>query len=326
MLYQHQIDRLGTRLIRNDANPDPLAKATADPGAIIAWPGTATTFEWSVGWTSPIAALVDVRQSSGPYDRLGRPALVGLWRFMIYQTGQVFASVSWQAGAGVSAPAALALVLDRDAFPASPDAAQSFMRDLYPPGWTQKVLPHDMQVGAPVAMLAKMPGVQESWWHATTDHQRIFGVAIPARTRGGPLDCTLLVNSPTPLDQVSAFSSYLVPAGATMKAGTLDTTFPGDFDNDSLVETYGFQTIRMADGRAWFTVEPGNRPIFYPTLLLTIPAAERDRTDLSKFNLIINIDGHQVANPPRWPDGSFLVQLPFIVSKPVRVEATLTPK
>jgi len=326
MLDQDQVDRLGDRLLREDGTADATSKPTAEPGNLSPWPGTFSTFEWAVAWSSPVAALVEVRQTSGPFDRLGRPAVDAMWRFMIYRTGEVFVSVTWQVAGKVTDPAAVALMLDRSAIAAGAEAPKDFLRGFYPPGWAQKVLPHEMQNGAAVAMFAKTMDAKESWWQACTKTQHVFGVTIPKKMHAGPVACMLLINSPTALDQVSAFSSYLSPAGATMKIGTLDTTFPGDYDNDSLVESYGFQTIRMTDGRAWFTLEPGERPIFYPTLLLTIPAVERERMDLTKFNLLINVDGQQVVNPPRWPDGSFLVQLPYIVSKPVRVEATLTPK
>ena len=137
-------------------------------------------------------------------------------------------------------------------------------------------------------------------------------------------DCMLLVNHPDLLTKATGFSQYLDPPKIIVRQGELDRNFPGDADNDGFVESYGFQVVRLANGRATFTIYPQQRPIFYPPFLFTIPAVERDALDVKHSQLLINIDGKQFANPPQFPDGSFLLQIPFPLNKdPVNVEAIL---
>ena len=105
----------------------------------------------------------------------------------------------------------------------------------------------------------------------------------------------MLANRPTALDEAGMFSQYLVPPGAGDGAGGSGPEFSGDIDNDSLVEADGFQTIRLADGKAQFVLDPEGRPIFYPTFLITVPAEEREKMDLKKRSLILNVDGKQIG-------------------------------
>jgi hypothetical protein len=136
----------------------------------------------------------------------------------------------------------------------------------------------------------------------------------------------LLVNAPPALTQAGSFSQYLQPPRLRIRQGELDRNFPGDTDNDGFVEPYGFQVIRLTNGRAAFTVFPDNRPLFYPPFLFTIPALERAGLDLPHARLLINIDGKQFADPPQFPDGSFLLQLPYTLDRPVSIEAVLIKK
>jgi hypothetical protein len=126
--------------------------------------------------------------------------------------------------------------------------------------------------------------------------------------------------------KAGAFGQYLVPPKVLFRQGELDRNFPGDADNDGFVERYGFQTVRLANGRATFTIYPQGRPLFYPAYLFTVPAIERDALDLAHSRVLINIDGKQFADPPQFPDGSFLLQLPFTLDRPVTVEALLIRK
>jgi hypothetical protein len=111
-----------------------------------------------------------------------------------------------------------------------------------------------------------------------------------------------------------------------VRQGELDRSFPGDVDNDGLVEPYGFQVIRLQNGRASFTLYPQERPLFYPPFLFTVPAVERQADDVKNSHMLINIDGQQFTDPPQFPDGSFLLQMPYVIDRPVQVEGVLVKK
>ncbi len=297
-----------------------------------------TTWRWSLAWSAAGAALVEVKQISGPFDALGRPAVAATWRFMIYQTGQIFASVEWPRagndaeGGGIglppppAEPVSLVLMLEESALSPTGAPPEKLLRAIYPEAFRKGVLPHELQLGNPVAMVAKTGKSAENlWWRADVMHgdvgYRIFGVGLPAALRKGPIACTLLASAPTLLDEATAFSQYLLPPTLEVHAGRLDQTFPGDLDNDGLVDLYGFYAIRLENLRASVTLNPGDRPAFYPTFLFTLPPQQQAGMDMSAYRVILNIDGQQITDPPRWPDGSFLVQLPWIINKPVRIEA-----
>jgi hypothetical protein len=139
-------------------------------------------------------------------------------------------------------------------------------------------------------------------------------------------DCMLLVNGADALLQAACFAQYLVPPKVIVRQGELDQTYPGDVDGDGFVEPYGFQAIRLANGRATFTIYPQDRPIFVPAFLFTVPAAEREALDLMHSRMLITIDGKLFADPPQFPDGSFLLQFPNEIDQPVDVEAIVVKK
>jgi hypothetical protein len=301
-----------------------------------AWPIAASgisSLAWNVVWASPVGAIIEGRQEVGPYDRLGEPALTLRWRLMVYQWGQVFVNAAWTrtGEAAVSQPMSWALVLDDStslARESSPDqASERLLADIYTPRFRQGLataLPDRMQIDAPIAMVARTTPQKNTWWRAADDRRRIFGAGIP----GTPAEtsCMLLVNSPNALMKAGSFGQYLDPPKIVMRQGELELTYPGDADNDGFVESYGCQAIRLANGRATFTLYPQERPIFYPAFLFTVPAAERDVLDLKNSRLLINVDGKQFADPPVFPSGSFLLQLPYVLDGPVSVEAVLVKK
>jgi len=317
------------------------------------WPTTSeeTRWRWECLWTSPVAAIVEVKQEVGPYDQLGEPSVRVMWRFMIYQWGQVFVHAQWEpsaAGGGVGGrPMTWALVqeerenLFQDASLAhakTPEDADRLLNAIYPESLKdglETALPHQMQRGASVAMIAKSVAASAEakeknvWWWARgvvgMEGKRIFGVGLGS-TEVHSADCMLLVNKPTALMQAGSFSQYLAPPKVRVREGELDRNFPGDVDNDGLVESYGFQVIRLTNGRATFTVYPQERPLFYPVYLFTVPASERETLQLKNSRLLVNIDGKQFADPPQFPDGSFLLQLPYVIDRPVQVEAIVVPK
>ena len=180
-----------------------------------------------------------------------------------------------------------------------------------------------------VAMIAPANARKDNFWWArdAAPTRWVFGAGIttpPAASAvSGEATCMLLVNSPNGLAMAGAFGQYLMPPKIVVKQGELDRNFPGDADNDGFVESYGFQVVRLAAGRATFAIYPQERPLFYPPILFTVPAAERDALDLKHSKLLINIDGKQFANPPQFPDGSFLLQVPYVLDRPVNVEAIL---
>jgi hypothetical protein len=306
------------------------------------WPTTAgggSTISWECTWASPVAVLIEGKQQVAPFDRLSRSAATLTWRFMVYQWGQVFVHADWsrESDAPIPDPASWVLSLDNATLTSDPslDAktpdAQRLLAALYPTAFRNNVtLPHQMQPGAPVALLAKTsPQIQAPWWWARLDDKKIFGTAIappPAPAQHSPLNAMLLVNAPPALTQAGSFSQYLQPPRLRIRQGELDRNFPGDTDNDGFVEPYGFQVIRLTNGRAAFTVFPDNRPLFYPPFLFTIPAIDRAGLDLPHARLLINIDGKQFADPPQFPDGSFLLQLPYTLDRPVSIEAVLIKK
>jgi hypothetical protein len=313
----------------------------------VGWPvkeGAGSIWRWECVWTSPVGAIVEMKQEVGPYDRLGEPAARLTWRFMIYQWGQVFVHVDW-AGSSVAAgkPISWGLVTEEGLLwnstghgvqakvgEATGAEAERLLSAIYPASVKQGLrtaLPHQMQVGAPVAMVAKgdraAAGAKSVWWGARGEGKRVFGSGL--NTAGGATgaDCMLLVNGPDALMQASSFGAYLVPPKVRVRQGELDRNFPGDVDNDGMVDSYGFQVVRFSGGRASFMIYPQERPLFYPPYLFTVPAVEREADDLAHSRVLINLDGKQFADPPQFPDGSFLLQLPYVIDRPVAVEAIL---
>jgi hypothetical protein len=340
LLDQNSYDALGTS-VRQDA----VTPSTGTPNGAIApalsWPiasaDTSVRWTWACEWASTVAAIIEVKQEVGPYDRLGQPAVALKWRFMIYQWGQVFVHVEWTKGTeATSDPMSWALALDNSTLHlghqdvtegAAAGGAERLLAAIYPASVHEGLttaLPHEMQKDAPVAMLAKNDE-KNTWWWAAAGDKRLFGVGIghPGTTPLTSLDCMLLVNGSSPLMQAGTFSQYLVPPKVRTREGELDRNFPGDADNDSLVEPYGFQVIRLSHGRAAFTVYPQGRPLFYPPFLFTVLAIERDADDLNHSRMLINIDGNQFADPPQFPDGSFLLQMPYVLDRPLQVEAVV---
>ncbi len=362
-----------------------------------------TTWEWECGWTSPVGALVEVKQTVGPFDAMGRPAKVVTWRFMIYQWGQVFVHAEWPTGnselgivnsesaggvggagatksestpptAALRVPVSWALVLDSGVvgeeryagMTGAGENAEKLLAGIYPRAVREAVgvnselgmvnsekrlgaLPHQMQLGSPIGMIAKTGlgvGFEKGlWWWAEGDGRKVFGAGISAREgaegRSGPVDCMLLVNEANALAMAGSFGQYLVPPRVKVRQGELDRNFPGDVDNDGFVDSYGFEVVRLSRGRASFVVDPrmsgqlsvvggqkeeGVRPLFYPVILFTVPAVEREDVDLKHSRVLVNVDGKQFEDPPQWPDGSFLLQLPWVIDRPVGVEAILVKK
>jgi hypothetical protein len=332
LLDQDQYDALNVGGgVRQDAYAEGFESTGKIPSA--SWPigSGSTEWSWECAWTTPVAAIVEVRQEVGPFDALGQAAAELKWRFMIYQWGEVFVHVEWAKGSGENAPSGgpitWAMVLDRSAAPAgaAKDAGAAQLLDaIYPASVHEGMttaLPDRMQTGAAVAMIAKTGGAAKNWWWSAGAGKRVFGVGVTQQN--GPLDCMLLVNAPTALMQAGSFSQYLVPPKVRVRQGELDRNFPGDVDNDGLVEPYGFQVIRLANGRASFTLYPQERPLFYPPYLFTVPAVEREADDVKNSHMLINIDGQQFADPPQFPDGSFLLQMPYVIDRPVQVEGVL---
>jgi len=313
------------------------------------WPVSSdeVRWRWDCVWTSPVAAIVEVKQEVGPYDRLGEPSVRMTWRFMIYQWGQVFVHARWEASGGMARPMTWALVQeDREhawgmeewgMHAKTPEDADRLLNAIYPAsvkaGLTT-ALPHQMQRGASVAMIAKSVAASAAakeknlWWWTKGGGKRIFGAGLAGGGGGGEnsADCMLLVNKPLALMQAGAFAQYLVPPKVLVREGELDRNFPGDADNDGMVESYGFQAIRLSNGRARFTVYPQERPLFYLAYLFTIPATDRESFNLKNSRLLVNIDGKQFSDPPQFPDGSFLLQLPYVIDRPVQVEAIVVAK
>lgn len=339
LLDQDRYDVLSAG-VRQDAKGTMCAgDSVLYPFPATSWPvtsGAASEWSWECTWASPVAVIVEVRQEVGPYDRLGEPAATLKWRFMIYQWGQVFVHAEWTKRAGVSDPISWALVSDRSSLRTDHASeiqanaggdAERLLSAIYTASvrqGLQTALPHQMQTNAAVAMIAKSGGGKSNWWWAEGDERNIFGAGITGR--GGSADCMLLVNAPSALMQAGSFSQYLVPPKVRVRQGELDRNFPGDFDNDGLVEPYGFQVVRLSNGRTSFMIYPQERPLFYPPFLFTVPAIEREADDLKNSRVLINIDGQQFADPPAFPDGSFLLQMPYVIDRPVQVEAVLVRK
>jgi hypothetical protein len=345
LLDQDMYDALGSAVRQDAIEPSP-ASAAGVTAPSVSWPAVngngSVRWTWACEWASPVAAIVEVKQEVGPYDRLGVPAVDLKWRFMIYQWGQVFVHVEWTKGGGtVSDPMSWALALDKSMLHSAHQdvtvegrdqnsgGAERLLQAIYPAsvhaGLTT-ALPHEMQKEAPIAMIAKN-GQKNNWWWAEAGDKRFFGVGVGQRAGEGKplssLDCMLLVNGPSPLMQAGTFAQYLVPPKVRTREGEEDRNFPGDADNDGLVEPYGFQVIRLSHGRAAFTIYPQGRPLFYPPFLFTVPAVERDADNLKHSRMLINIDGNQFVDPPRFPDGSFLLQMPYVVDRPLQVEAVI---
>ncbi len=343
LLDQSGLDALGTQR-RQSAETTAASGPSAGPLppiADFAWPANTaaslSAITWNVVWTSPVGAIIEGHQETGPYDHLGEPAVTIKWRLMVYQWGQVFVDAAWtKTGEGaVTQPVTWALALDSSTrlspgLDASP--TERLLADIYTPRFRQGMttaLPDRMQIDFPLGLIARTSPQKDTWWWAADDRRHVFGAGIPGTTASaaaGEASCMLLVNSPNALMKAGSFGQYLDPAKLVMRQGELERTYPGDADNDGFVESYGFHAIRLANGRATFTIYPQERPIFYPAFLFTIPAAERDAVDLKNSRLLINVDGKQFADPPVFPSGSFLLQLPYVLDRPVSVEAVLVRK
>ncbi|HVT80013.1 MAG TPA: hypothetical protein VHM90_05095 [Phycisphaerae bacterium] len=340
LLDQAALDAIGTqrKQTAESAASAGAAAPTLPAVAGSAWPAGAkglSTLHWDVVWTSPVGAIIEGKQEVGPYDRLGEPAVTLKWRLMVYQWGQVFVNAAWtRIGEGdVTLPVTWALALDASA-KQPPEASpvetpvDRLLADVYTPRFRQGLataLPDRMQIDCPVAMIARTTPQKNTWWWAADERQHLFGAGI-GNPAAGESSCMLLVNSPNALMKAGSFGQYLDPPKIVMRQGELELTYPGDADNDGFVESYGCQAIRLANGRATFTIYPQERPIFYPAFLFTVPAAEREAVNLKNSRLLINVDGKQFADPPVFPSGSFLLQLPYVLDRPVSVEAVLVKK
>ncbi len=97
------------------------------------WPlraGVSAHWSWQCAWTSPVAAIVEVLEEVGPYDRVGQPAVTMKWRFMIYQWGQVFVHLEWTKSdaSAISDPITWALILNRNVENTHNSGIQTFPR------------------------------------------------------------------------------------------------------------------------------------------------------------------------------------------------------
>lgn len=319
LLGQDQFDSLG-RSVRQTPLPSPPEAPTLEPFATIPdhpWPGVISSYDWNLVWSTSVGALVEVKQTAGWTDELGRPAATVTWRFMIYSTGQMYVQADWRSDdEKLPPPVTIALGLERKVTQPAPTNLQLLLRELYANSARREFFPHEFQAGNPVAMLAKVNETEaDLYWRAEAGNYRYFGVGIPVADRRGPVTCMVLTNVPTLLDQAAAFATYLSPPKLMMKMGQQDRNFPGDHDNDGLVEPTGFQVVRLAQDMAWFTLDPQNRPAYHPAILLTAGNLKPNQ------RLIVNMDGQQFTDLPRWPDGSFLLLTPYTVAKPVSIEA-----
>jgi hypothetical protein len=358
LLDQESFDRLSAGIKRG--NDDEAAPQVAvKRGQVVPWPmghgdagAKAVRGHWEMVWTSPIACIVDYKQEFGPYDRLGEPAILLTWRLMTYQWGQTFVHVDWTSGSGGEGrPITWAMGVQESVLDSAAETggiqggdAQRLLTEIYPAIFRQGLqtaLPHRMQSGSPVGMIAKSfsgGGLDKSiWWWANmregsgdaagSEPIKLFGAGLTGATaERGSADCMLVLNGTAGLTKAATFGEYLVPPKLVTREGEVDRNFPGDVDNDGFVEGYGFQVVRLAHGRATFTIYPQGRPLFYSAFLFTVPAVEREALDVAHSRVLINLDGQQFADPPQFPDGSFLLQLPYVLDKPVTVEAILVRK
>ncbi|MCE9529173.1 MAG: hypothetical protein K8R36_24260, partial [Planctomycetales bacterium] len=100
VLDQEQYDGLVNAVQRVPVTAASIATSRGGGGKapVRSWPGGPSMWDWRVGWTSEVAAVIEVKQTCGPFDRLGRPAATLLWRFMAYRSGQVYVHVEWNHG------------------------------------------------------------------------------------------------------------------------------------------------------------------------------------------------------------------------------------
>ena len=341
LLDQDALDRGPARhTTADDAPTETVTGRSFKDAGNWSWPASAgrglSTLHWQVTWASPVAALIEGKQETGPFDRLGEPLVTANWRLMVYQGGQVFVDVRWrqtgEAAVPFGRPVSWALLTaDKPSGAVAGDSPERLLNEIYPATFREGLptaLPHRMQSHGAVAMIA--PALRQKdnfWWarDAVPETRWVFGAGIftAASATSGEATCMLLVNAPSGLGMAGAFGQYLAPAKIVVKQGELGRNFPGDADNDGFVETYGFQVIRLANGRAVFTIYPQERPIFYPPILFTVPVAEREALDFKHSQFLINIEGKQFTHPPQFPDGSFLLQIPYVLDRPVTVEAVL---
>ena len=146
---------------------------------------------------------MEVKQTSGPYDALGRPAVTGTWRCMVYQTGQMYVAFDWEKvgeGKDVPAPVSLALVTTGSETQNSKLKTQNgeeeggpmrLIKEIYSDEWKNggAGLPHEFQVGNSVAMVAKIKSQENLWWRAELpgvdggSAKRVFGAGLPLESR-----------------------------------------------------------------------------------------------------------------------------------------------
>jgi len=324
LLGQDQFDGLAPGLHQTAQDGHDRSAPAGTPPAQ-SWPGSQAHWVPQCVWSDPAGAIIEVQQTVGPFDRLGRPATELTWRFMIYPTGQVFVHAAWRHETDFLPPVPVtwALGVDRTTLAAPADVPERLLKDIYAEAARRDILPHQVQVGAPVHLAAKVGGESNLYWWADAGRCRYFGVGLPERHRAGPLDCLLLVREAGLLEVAGCFSQYITGPALRMKTGVQDMNFPGDLDNDGVVEPYGFQAIRLANGRAVFDLDPQGRPLYYPIFLISNPIGS---PSLETSRILVNIDGQQLADPPHWPDGSYLLQLPWVITKPVHLEISAVPR
>jgi hypothetical protein len=316
LLDQDHFDLLAIHQTRG-----PLAGdgSTNDAGPALASLGaTDAVFKWSLVWSCPFAALVDVQQTGGAIARNGRPGFTADWRFLIYRTGQAY--VQWQCTrdpeSTVPLPVSWALSVDAATLQPVDQAPERVLDGLYADTNAPRELwPYQFQRGMPASLIAEVGDVERNleWW-SVRNGRAITGTGLPTRLRNGPLNCVLLLNQPTLLTVAGESSAALHRTLPTMQTGTLDTHFPGDPDNDGYVDALGFYAINLDHGRAIMDLDPGNRPIFHPAFLFISRDAPTTHPPL------VLVDGQQWNHAPRWPDGSTLLQLPYVIDRPVHIE------
>lgn len=237
------------------------------------------------------------------------------WQYVIYSSGEVFASVrSHSAGRGWSAP--------RVGYALAVDGRHGFSRALHAPDYGEPDavrylllaqrgeqrpdllwVPHDPRLASRRLELV------------SADERRIACLLGDVEASESVESAHLLRIWPTDLERDSAAemlaADYQQPARLEVQRGRLVTDASGDFDRDGFNESEGCYELELGADTLRVRFEPGRWNRHEPLLRVRGTAGRR---------CWVYADGRIVGQTGRDAHGALLIRLPLLISQPVAIE------